>query len=90
MKYEEIHLFEHATMHALRAGLRKWFGRYNDWRPHEALGNLTPAKGSIKPQVGQPHDPGAANLGSLRFRPRTPLQLPKFESSPTQPLIHHP
>ena len=43
VKYEEIYLFEHATVHALRAGLRKWFCRYNDWRPHEALGNLTPA-----------------------------------------------
>jgi putative transposase len=43
VKYEEIYLFEHATVHALRAGLRKWFGRYNDWRPHETLGNLTPA-----------------------------------------------
>ena len=43
VKYEEIYLFEHATVHALRAGLRKWFGRYNDWRPHETLGNLTPS-----------------------------------------------
>jgi putative transposase len=43
VKYEEIYLFEHSTVHALRAGLRKWFCRYNDWRPHEALGNLTPA-----------------------------------------------
>ena len=43
VKHEEIYLFEHATVHALRAGLRKWFGRYNDWRSHEALGNLTPA-----------------------------------------------
>ena len=42
VKYEEINLFEHTTVHALRAGLRKWFGRYNDWRPHETLGNLTP------------------------------------------------
>ena len=43
VKYEEIYLFEHATVPALRAGLAKWFGRYNDWRPHETLGNLTPA-----------------------------------------------
>ena len=43
VKYEEIYLFEHATVTALRAGLMKWFGRYNDWRPHETLGNLTPA-----------------------------------------------
>ena len=43
VKYEEIFLFEHATVPALRTGLTKWFARYNDWRPHEALGNLTPA-----------------------------------------------
>jgi putative transposase len=43
VKYEEIYLFEHSTLPALRLGLAKWFGRYNDWRPHETLGNLTPA-----------------------------------------------
>ena len=43
VKYEEIFLFEHATVPDLRAGLAKWFIRYNDWRPHEALGNRTPA-----------------------------------------------
>jgi len=26
----------------LETGLKKWFKRYNTWRPHEALGNLTP------------------------------------------------
>ncbi len=43
VKYEEIYLFEHATVPALRGGLVKWFDRYNGWRPHAALGNLTPA-----------------------------------------------
>ena len=56
VKYEEIYLFEHATITALRGGLRKWFGRYNDWRPHQALGNLTPAavyqSGPGSPQNG--------------------------------------
>ena len=42
IKYEEIYLFEHSTVTALRAGVGKWFVRYNDWRPHETLGNLTP------------------------------------------------
>ena len=54
VKYEEIYLFEHSTVPALRAGLVKWFGRYNDWRPHETLGNLTPAvvyqTASVSPQ----------------------------------------
>ena len=43
VKYEEIYLFEHSTLPALRAGLEKWFERYNDWRPHSAHGNLTPS-----------------------------------------------
>lgn len=42
VKYEEIYLFEHSTICDLENGLGKWFERYNDWRPHEALGNLTP------------------------------------------------
>jgi putative transposase len=56
LKYEEIYLREHATLPALESGLKKWFKRYNTWRPHEALGNLTPdevyAQGrSRKPQT---------------------------------------
>ena len=43
VKYEEIYLREHATLGALRTGLADWFKRYNEWRPHEALGHLTPA-----------------------------------------------
>ncbi len=42
VKYEEIYLYEHATMVALKAGLVRWFVRYNDWRPHETHGNRTP------------------------------------------------
>jgi putative transposase len=42
LKYEEIYLREHDTLPALWEGLRSWFDRYNSWRPHEALGNLTP------------------------------------------------
>ena len=43
VKYEEIYLKEHATIPALRLGLQAWFDRYNHWRPHANLGNLTPA-----------------------------------------------
>jgi putative transposase len=43
VKYEEIYLFEHPTVIELCVGLEKWFERYNTWRPHEALGNQTPA-----------------------------------------------
>lgn len=43
VKYEEIYLKEHATIPDLRRGLQAWFERYNHWRPHAHLGNLTPA-----------------------------------------------
>lgn len=41
-KYEEIYLKEHATIPALESGMSLWFNRYNNWRPHAALGNRTP------------------------------------------------
>lgn len=42
LKYEDIYLRGYTTIPALEAGLERWFGRYNAWRPHQALGNLTP------------------------------------------------
>ena len=42
VKYEEIYLREHATLPELMTGLDRWFRRYNEWRPHQALGNRTP------------------------------------------------
>lgn len=62
VKYEEIYLFEHSTVDALAKGLEKWFVRYNDWRPHAALGNLTPAKvyRSISPQASTATKPKKA------------------------------
>jgi putative transposase len=43
VKYEEIYLREHATLPSLEEGLKNWFERYNHWRPHQHLGNKTPA-----------------------------------------------
>jgi putative transposase len=43
VKYEEIYLFEHSSVTALREGLEKCFERNNTWRPHEVLGNHTPS-----------------------------------------------
>ena len=43
VKYEEIYLREHESLPALEAGLKNWFERYNTWRPHQNLGNRTPA-----------------------------------------------
>jgi putative transposase len=44
VKYEEIYLKEYATIPELQQGLGTWFNRYNHWRPHQNLGNLTPAQ----------------------------------------------
>ena len=59
VKYEEVYLREHATLPALRAGLARWFGRYNTWRPHAALGNLTPEA------VYQARRPSPSEVGPL-------------------------
>lgn len=42
VKHERVYLFEHSTIPELRASLEEWFARYNHWRPHQHLGNLTP------------------------------------------------
>jgi putative transposase len=42
LKYEDIYIKEYATVDALEEGIESWMTRYNTWRPHEALGNLTP------------------------------------------------
>jgi len=44
VKYEEIYLRGHNTLPELEAGLQAWFGRYNTWRPHQALDNRTPSQ----------------------------------------------
>ena len=44
VKHEDIYLRAYATLVELRAGLSRWFERYNTWRPHQSLGNQTPAK----------------------------------------------
>lgn len=41
VKYERFYL-ERTTLPALRGSLEEWFESYNNWRPHEKLGNLTP------------------------------------------------
>ena len=65
LKYEKIYLREHATVIALRSGIATWFDRYNSWRPHEALGNLTPDEvhrpdPAAPPAATQPPIPKAA------------------------------
>jgi len=48
VKHEEIYLREYATLPELEGGLRLWFERYNQWRPHEALGNRTPEQAHLE------------------------------------------
>ncbi len=43
LKYEDIYLKGYATVGELETGVAQWIERYNTWRPHQALGNETPA-----------------------------------------------
>ena len=42
LKYEEIYIRNHETVPELENGLRTYFPFYNNERPHQSLGNLTP------------------------------------------------
>jgi putative transposase len=42
LKYECLFLNEYSTLPELEKGLRTWIGRYNNWRPHQALEYKTP------------------------------------------------
>ena len=55
-KYEDLYLKEYATLAELEAGITQWMERYNTWRPHQALGNKTPAQvfeSARKPAVAE-------------------------------------
>ena len=44
LKYEDIYLRGYVTVGELETGIAHWIERYNTWRPHQALGNETPAQ----------------------------------------------
>lgn len=44
LKYENIYLMGYESLWALEEGVKSWMERYNQWRPHQALGNKTPAQ----------------------------------------------
>lgn len=44
VKYEEIYLKDYASVAELVAGLRAYFAFYNDERPHQSHGGLTPGQ----------------------------------------------
>lgn len=43
VKYEEIYINGCVDIPSQTSALERWFACYNDWRPHQALGNQTPA-----------------------------------------------
>lgn len=54
LKYEDIYLKGYANIGDLEAGVEEWMERYNTWRPHQNLGNQTPAQvyaTDLKPEV---------------------------------------
>lgn len=42
LKYEDVYLRSYEDGRKLRLGLRHWFVKYNQHRPHQALGYATP------------------------------------------------
>lgn len=44
VKYDEVYMHRHETVPALIAGLEQYFQRYCYRRPHQSLGNCTPAE----------------------------------------------
>lgn len=44
VKYEDIYLNDYGDGLAAGRGLGRWFGSYNEERPHQSLGNATPAR----------------------------------------------
>ena len=48
LKYEDIYLKGYANIGDLEVGVEEWMERYNTWRPHQNLGNQTPAQVYVK------------------------------------------
>ncbi len=44
VKYEDIYIKDYETVEDLKKGLRSYFWFYNNERPHQSLGNRTPAE----------------------------------------------
>jgi len=44
VKYQEVYLHDYESPRVARSGLSRFLDKYNNYRPHQALGNLTPAE----------------------------------------------
>ena len=49
-KYEDVYLNDYGDGLACGRGLGKWFVGYNTDRPHQSLGNATPAEWYFSPE----------------------------------------
>ena len=50
VKQEDIYLQDYASGLEAQRGLARWFADYNQLRPHQALGNATPAEWYHSPE----------------------------------------
>ena len=50
VKYEDVYIWCYETVPELRGGLGRYFGFYNEERPHQSLGDRTP--GAVYRGVG--------------------------------------
>ena len=44
VKYQEVYLNDYESPREARQGLTKFLNKYNTYRPHQSLNNLTPAE----------------------------------------------
>ena len=76
VKYEEVYLYDYQTVAEAVYGLRRYFGFYNDLRPHQSLGYRTPAEVYGVPGSGPP---GRAANGSAA--PPVALRAPSVAAA---------
>lgn len=58
LKYEEVYLHDYDGPRQARQGIGRYLTLYNEHRPHQALGYLTPASVYFAPRPAAPHASG--------------------------------
>jgi putative transposase len=65
VKYEEVYIKEYETVPEARSGLREYFKKYNDFRPHQSLDYRSPREVHFSAgRNGLPSETGAIFLKS--------------------------